>query len=129
MKFTAAVFAAAVFVRRVWCTVLVRNRTVATLCRQAKELYENTGCDEISLTSLSISDYTDINELTNTLVEWSDANIVSLSLPSLRADSFTKELMDKVSTASAHQGLTFAPEALEHSACAMPSIKTCARKI
>ncbi|MFY9381591.1 MAG: TIGR03960 family B12-binding radical SAM protein [Eubacteriales bacterium] len=88
----------------------VRNRTVATLCRQAKELYENTGCDEISLTSLSISDYTDINELTNTLVEWSDANIVSLSLPSLRADSFTKELMDKVSSVRT-SGLTFAPEA------------------
>ncbi len=88
----------------------VRDRTVPTLCCQAKELYENTGYDEISLTSLSISDYSDIDELTNTLVEWSDANMVSLSLPSLRVDSFTKELMDKVSSVRT-SGLTFAPEA------------------
>ncbi|MBE6539011.1 MAG: TIGR03960 family B12-binding radical SAM protein [Ruminococcaceae bacterium] len=88
----------------------VREKTPEVLCRQAKCLYESTGYDEISLSSLSISDYTQIEKLTTDLLEWTDEKNVSLSLPSLRADSFTKELMDKIATVRS-SSLTFAPEA------------------
>ena len=88
----------------------VREKSPEVLNEQAKCLYESTGYDEISLTSLSISDYTHLEELTDMLLEWTDDNMVSLSLPSLRVDSFTKELMDKIATVRS-SSLTFAPEA------------------
>ncbi len=88
----------------------VREKSPEVLGEQAKCLYESTGYDEISLTSLSISDYTHLEELTDDLLEWTDDNMVSLSLPSLRVDSFTKELMDKIATVRS-SSLTFAPEA------------------
>ena len=88
----------------------VREKTPEVLNEQAKCLYEATGYDEISLTSLSISDYTRLEELTDLLLSWTDDNMVSLSLPSLRVDSFTKELMDKIATVRS-SSLTFAPEA------------------
>ena len=80
------------------------------LNEQAKCIFENTGYEEISLSSLSISDYTGLPELTDKLLEWTKDNMVSFSLPSLRVDSFTKELMDKVASVRA-SSLTFAPEA------------------
>jgi len=88
----------------------VREKSVETLANEADCLFCNTGYDEISLLSLSISDYSEIDTLTDTLVKWTDEKNVSLSLPSLRADSFTKELMDKVSSVR-QSGITFAPEA------------------
>ncbi len=88
----------------------VREKTAETLNQQARCLYESTGYEEISLTSLSISDYTQLEELTEKLLEWTDENMVSLSLPSLRVDSFTKALMDKVASVRS-SSLTFAPEA------------------
>ncbi len=88
----------------------VREKSPEVLNDQAKCLFEATGYDEISLTSLSISDYTQLEELTDLLLEWTDENMVSLSLPSLRVDSFTKELMDKIATVRS-SSLTFAPEA------------------
>lgn len=88
----------------------VRDRSVETLCRQAKEMYVNTGYDEISLTSLAIDDYTCVDRLTDELIEWTNENKISLSLPSLRADSFTPELMEKISSVRS-SGITFAPEA------------------
>ena len=88
----------------------VREKSADTLNEQAKCLFESTGYDEISLTSLSISDYSQLEELTENLLEWTDENMVSLSLPSLRVDSFTKELMDKVASVRS-SSLTFAPEA------------------
>ena len=88
----------------------IREKSPETLCRQAKCLYENTGYDEISLVSLSISDYSRLDELTESLLEWTDDEKVNLSLPSLRIDSFSKELMDRVSSVRTG-GLTFAPEA------------------
>ncbi len=88
----------------------IREKSPEVLNEQAKCLFENTGYDEISLVSLSISDYSKIDKLTDDLLEWTDPNMVSLSLPSLRADSFTKELMDKISTVRTG-GITFAPEA------------------
>ncbi len=88
----------------------VREKTPDVLNSQAKCLYESTGYEEISMTSLSISDYSRIDELTDKLLEWTNNCMVSLSLPSLRADSFTKELMDKVASVRS-SSLTFAPEA------------------
>lgn len=88
----------------------VREKTPEVLDRQAKCLYESTGYDEISLSSLSISDYSRLDELTTSLLKWTDDNMVSLSLPSLRVDSFTHELMDKIATVRTGS-LTFAPEA------------------
>lgn len=88
----------------------VREKSPEILSEQAKCLYNNTGYDEISLCSLSISDYSRLYELTEMLLAWTDRKKVSISLPSLRADSFTKELMDRISTVRT-AGLTFAPEA------------------
>lgn len=88
----------------------VREKTAEVLNQQARCLYESTGYEEISLTSLSISDYTELGALTDKLLSWTDDNMVSLSLPSLRVDSFTKELMDKVASVRS-SSLTFAPEA------------------
>ncbi len=88
----------------------IREKSVETLCKQAKCLYDNTGYDEISLISLSISDYSDLPNLTDSLLEWTDDSHVSLSLPSLRIDSFSEELMKKVSSVRTG-GITFAPEA------------------
>ena len=88
----------------------IREKSPETLCKLSKCLYENTGYDEISLISLSISDYSQLPELTDKLLEWTDDSHVSLSLPSLRIDSFSEELMKKVSSVRTG-GLTFAPEA------------------
>ena len=88
----------------------VREKNAEVLNRQAKEIFKNTGYNEISLTSLSISDYSCLESATDLLLEWTNPCKVNLSLPSLRADSFTKELMEKVSSVR-QSGLTFAPEA------------------
>ncbi len=88
----------------------VREKSPEVLCDQAKCLYESTGYEEISLTSLSISDYTKLPELTDSLIGWTNDRKVNLSLPSLRIDSFSRELMDKVSSVRA-SSITFAPEA------------------
>ncbi|MBR3879454.1 MAG: TIGR03960 family B12-binding radical SAM protein [Clostridia bacterium] len=88
----------------------VREKSPDVLNEQAKCIFENTGYEEISLSSLSISDYTGLPELTDKLLEWTKDNMVSFSLPSLRVDSFTKELMDKVASVRS-SSLTFTPEA------------------
>ncbi len=88
----------------------VREKTPELLNKQARCLYDNTGYEEISLMSLSISDYTELEPLTRDLLEWTDKNMVSLSLPSLRVDSFNKELMDRIASVRT-SSLTFAPEA------------------
>lgn len=74
-----------------------------TLCR-------NTGYDEISLSSLSSSDYTQLSPLMDRLLDWSEKRRVSLSLPSLRVDGFSEELTQKLQKVR-RGGLTFAPEA------------------
>lgn len=88
----------------------VREKTPDVINCQARAIFDTSGYEELSLSSLSISDYTRIDELTDKLLDWTDPNMVSLSLPSLRADSFTKELMDKVASIRA-SSITFAPEA------------------
>ncbi len=88
----------------------IREKSPETLCKQARCLFDNSGYDEISLISLSISDYSQLPKLTDDLLSWTDEKRVSLSLPSLRIDSFSEELMQKVSSVRTG-GITFAPEA------------------
>ena len=88
----------------------VREKSADTVNRQAKALCENTGYDEISLSSLSTSDYTELEPLLNNMLYWTEPNEISLALPSLRVDNFSKELLDKINHVR-KSGLTFAPEA------------------
>ena len=88
----------------------VREKSKDTILNQCRTLCDSTGYDEVSLSSLSSSDYSDIVGLLTTLTEWSDKSGVSLSLPSLRVDGFTDDIMNKIKTVR-KSGLTFAPEA------------------
>ncbi len=88
----------------------IREKSPDKVNEQVRCLYEVTGYDEVSLLSLSISDYKHLSELTEKLLEWTDVERVGLSLPSLRADTFSKELMERISSVR-QSGLTFAPEA------------------
>ncbi|MBR6676058.1 MAG: TIGR03960 family B12-binding radical SAM protein [Clostridia bacterium] len=88
----------------------VREKSPDVLAEQARIIADNSGYDEISMCCLSISDYSKVNTFTDKLLEWTDDERINLSLPSLRADSFTKELMAKISTVRSST-LTFAPEA------------------
>ncbi len=88
----------------------VREKTPNVLNKQAKCLYDSTGYEEMSLSSLSISDYTQLEPLCDKLLSWTDDNMVSLSLPSLRVDNFSQELMKRIDSVRS-SSLTFAPEA------------------
>ncbi len=87
-----------------------RERKPDTLNAQCRSLCDNTGYDEISLSSLSSSDYSRLSELLDRLLSWSEKKKVSLSLPSLRVDGFSAELTEKLRKVR-KGGLTFAPEA------------------
>ncbi len=87
-----------------------REKSPDVLNADALESVENSGYPEISLTSLSISDYTYLRELIDKLLSWTDDKKVNLSLPSMRIDNFYEELLEKVSSVR-KSGLTFAPEA------------------
>jgi radical SAM family uncharacterized protein len=80
------------------------------LTKQAIESIQNSGYDEITLSSLSTSDYGALFPLCDQLLDWCESRKVSLSLPSLRADNFSVELMARVQKVR-KSGLTFAPEA------------------
>ncbi len=88
----------------------VREKSAAVLCEQGISIEKNSGYDEIGMLSLSTSDYTKLPELTDDLLAAFEGHHTSLSLPSLRVDSFSLELTDKVSS-TRKSGLTFAPEA------------------
>ena len=88
----------------------VREKSPKVIDQCCRALVDSTGYDEISLTSLSTSDYTGLMEAADTLLTWCDPKKVSLSLPSLRVDNFSVELMDRVQHVR-KGGLTFAPEA------------------
>ncbi len=88
----------------------VRKKSPEVLYRQAVETMENSGHNEITLSSLSTSDYRGLKELTDQLIPYCEQNRISLSVPSLRADNFSRELMEKLQTVR-KSGLTFAPEA------------------
>ena len=88
----------------------VREKRRETLIKQAEMLLKNTGYEEISLSSLSTSDYTDLKNFTTELIDITEKEKVNLSLPSLRIDNFSIELMEKVQKVR-KSSLTFAPEA------------------
>ena len=88
----------------------VRRKSADVLYRQAVETLEDSGHNEITLSSLSTSDYRELPELTDALIPYCAQNRVNLSVPSLRADNFSRELMQKLQTLR-KSGLTFAAEA------------------
>ena len=88
----------------------VRRKSADVLYRQAVDTLEKSGNNEITLSSLSTSDYRQLRELTDQLIPYCAENKVNLSVPSLRADNFSRELMEKLQTVR-KSGLTFAPEA------------------
>ncbi len=88
----------------------VRRKSADVLYRQAVETLTDSGNNEITLSSLSTSDYRQLKELTNQLIPYCAGNKINLSVPSLRADNFSRELMEKLQTVR-KSGLTFAPEA------------------
>ncbi len=88
----------------------VRERKADTLADLADKLLGCSGYDEISLSSLSTSDYTQLKELTDALLDITEKKKIGLSLPSLRIDNFSLELMKKVQKVR-KSGITFAPEA------------------
>ncbi len=88
----------------------VRKKSPEVLCRQAVETMENSGHNEITLSSLSTSDYRGLKQLTDALIPYCQSKNINLSVPSLRADNFSRELMQKLQTVR-KSGLTFAPEA------------------
>ena len=88
----------------------VRERKPETLTCLAGRLLQSSGYDEISLSSLSTSDYTGLKELTDNLLAITEEKKIGLSLPSLRIDNFSLELMNKVQKVR-KSGITFAPEA------------------
>ena len=88
----------------------VRKKSAKVLYQQAVETLEDSGNNEITLSSLSTSDYRELKELTDKMIPYCAENKVSLSVPSLRADNFSRELMQKLQMLR-KSGLTFAPEA------------------
>ena len=88
----------------------VRKKSPEVLYRQAVEMLEFSGNNEITISSLSTSDYRGLKELTDALIPYCEQQKVNLSVPSLRADNFSRELMEKLQTIR-KSGLTFAPEA------------------
>jgi radical SAM family uncharacterized protein len=88
----------------------VREKSADVLKKQAEDLLIGTGYDEISLASLSTSDYSQLEDLTNHLLELTEKEKVNLGLPSLRIDSFSVDLMKKAQKVR-KSGITFAPEA------------------
>jgi len=88
----------------------VRQHSVEKLVDAAQKMIDSTGYEEMSLSSLSTSDFTCLHELIDRLLEITVDKRINLSLPSLRVDNFSMELMEKVQTVK-KSGLTFAPEA------------------
>lgn len=88
----------------------VRKKSPEVLYKQAVEVLENSGINEITVSSLSTSDYRGLKALTDQLIPYCMDHKINLSVPSLRADNFSRELMEKLQTLR-RSGLTFAPEA------------------
>ncbi|MCI6354292.1 TIGR03960 family B12-binding radical SAM protein [Eubacterium coprostanoligenes] len=88
----------------------IREKSVETINAQSKALIESTGYDELSLCSLSTSDHSQVNEMLTSLIDWTVKDKINLSLPSLRVDNFSDDLVDKLNKVR-KSGLTFAPEA------------------
>lgn len=88
----------------------VRERTKDNIINLAKGCLDNTGHDELSLLSLSTSDYSDFENLALDLIDYTKSENVSLSLPSLRIDKFAFDVLNRIQEYK-KSGLTYAPEA------------------
>ncbi len=88
----------------------IRAKSPKLLAEQGKALLKNTGCQDITLLSLSSSDYRYLSELCDELLEYCEPRSIGLSLPSLRADNFSIDIMHRIQK-TRKSGLTFAPEA------------------
>ena len=88
----------------------VRERSPEILLNLAKKLIDASGYDEISLVSLSTSDYTRLQEFIDELLKYTEKRMINIALPSLRVDNFSLDLMSKIQKVR-KSGLTFAPEA------------------
>ncbi len=87
-----------------------REKSVDTIEKETISICESTGYDEVSLSSLSTSDYSEIERLLGRLTEYTDGERINLALPSMRIDRFSEELLEKIKSVR-KSGLTFAPEA------------------
>ena len=87
-----------------------REKNFETLNKQGKSLCDSTGYDELGLSSLSTTDYAKLDQLLDALLGWTEKEKINLSLPSLRIDNFSEEMLQKTG-AVRKSGLTFAPEA------------------
>ncbi len=88
----------------------VREKSSAVINQQAHSLCDMGGYEEVSLSSLSTSDYRQLPELLEQMLAWTEPEKVNISLPSLRVDNFPRELMERIQSVR-KSGLTFAPEA------------------
>ena len=88
----------------------LREKNTGVICSETKSLCESTGYEEVSLSSLSTSDHSDIENMLVKLSNYTEEENINLSLPSMRIDRFSKELMDQIQKVR-KSGLTFAPEA------------------
>ena len=88
----------------------LRRKSPETVEAQCKAICNSSGYDEISLCSLSTSDYKGLEKLITNMLPWTVEEKINIALPSLRADNFPKELMEQLN-AVRRSGLTFAPEA------------------
>ena len=88
----------------------VRKRSAKVLCEQARQALEDSGNHEITMSSLSTSDYRELEPLMDELLDYTIPRKINLSVPSLRADNFSRGLMLKLQKVR-KSGLTFAPEA------------------
>ena len=88
----------------------VRKKSPEVLYRQAVESMTDSGHNELTLSSLSTSDYRGLKELTDALIPYCEQNKINMSVPSLRADNFSRELMQRLQSLR-KSSLTFAPEA------------------
>ena len=88
----------------------IRAKSPELLAEQGKALLKNTGCQDITLLSLSSSEYRCLSELCDELLGYCEPRSIGLSLPSLRADNFSMDIMHRIQK-TRKSGLTFAPEA------------------
>ena len=88
----------------------LREKSPAEVERECRAICDSTGYDEISLCSLSTSDYKGLETLLRSMLPWANENKINIALPSLRVDNFPQELMEQL-TSVRRSGLTFAPEA------------------
>lgn len=87
-----------------------REKSIDTIVKETKDLCENTGYEEVSMSSLSTSDYPQAEQMLGSVADYTVENKIGLSLPSTRIDNFSPEVLEKIKRAG-KSSLTFAPEA------------------